>query len=80
MVTLSDALMDLVNQGLVEPKEAYMKAIDKQNFANALKAAGHDTGFLDIEAAVGGAEPPAGKPTPSAGSMAARRSGATAGR
>ena len=60
MVTLSDALMDLVNQGLVEPKEAYFKAIDKLSFANALKAAGHDTSFLDIEAMVaGGAEPAA---------------------
>jgi twitching motility protein PilT len=78
MVPLSDALMDLVNRGLVEPKEAYTKAVDKLNFANALKQAGHDTSFLDIEAVaeVGGT----GKPTPSAGSPAARRSGATAAR
>jgi twitching motility protein PilT len=76
MVTLQDALMDLVNQGLVEPKEAYFKAIDKPNFANALKAAGHDTGFLDIEAmAAPSAEPPA-----KGAAAAARKSGAMVGR
>jgi twitching motility protein PilT len=76
MVTLSDALMDLVNQELVEPKEAYFKAIDKLNFANALKAAGHDTSFLDIEAmAAGSAEPPA-----KGAAAAARKSGAMVGR
>jgi twitching motility protein PilT len=76
MVTLSDALMDLVNQGLVEPKEAYMKAIDKLNFANALRAAGHDTSFLDVDVAAS-AEPTPAKGSPAA---AARKSGAMAGR
>ena len=81
MVTLSDALMDLVNQGLVEPKEAYMKAIDKVSFANSLKAAGHDTDFLDIEAAAAAtAEPGAGRPTPGVSGAAVRKSGALAGR
>jgi twitching motility protein PilT len=76
MVTLHDALMDLVNQGLVEPKEAYFKAIDKLSFANALKAAGHDTSFLDIEAmAAGSAEPPV-----KGAAAAARKSGAMVGR
>jgi twitching motility protein PilT len=75
MVTLSDALMDLVNQGLVEPKEAYMKAIDKQSFANSLKAAGHDTGFLDMDFAAEGG----GKPAPGA-AAAGRKSGAMVGR
>jgi twitching motility protein PilT len=75
MVTLQDALMDLVNNGLVEPKEAYFKAIDKLSFANALKAAGHDTGFLDIEAMAAGTEPPA-----KGAAAAARKSGAMVGR
>jgi twitching motility protein PilT len=76
MVTLQDALMELVNQGLVEPKEAYFKAIDKLTFANALKAAGHDTGFLDIEAvAAATAQPPA-----KGAAAAARKSGAMVGR
>jgi twitching motility protein PilT len=46
MVTLNDALMELVEGRLVEPREAYMKAVEKQGFAQALKAKGHDTSFL----------------------------------
>jgi twitching motility protein PilT len=80
MVTLSDALMDLVNQGLVEPKEAYFKAIDKLNFANALKQGGYDMSFLDIEAALI-EQTGNGKPTPSASAAGiGRKSGAMAGR
>jgi hypothetical protein len=73
--------MDLVNRGLVEPKEAYFKAIDKLNFANALKVAGHDTSFLDIEAMAAGSADPSGngKPAPGA-AAAARKSGAMVGR
>jgi twitching motility protein PilT len=80
MVTLSDALMDLVNQGLVEPKEAYFKAIDKLNFANALRQGGYDMSFLDIEAALI-EQTGNGKPTPSASAAGiGRKSGAMAGR
>jgi twitching motility protein PilT len=46
MVTLNDALMELVDKKEVEPKEAYMKAVDKAGFAAALKAKRHDTSFL----------------------------------
>jgi twitching motility protein PilT len=46
MVTLNDALIELVDQGLVEPKEAYMKAVEKAGFAQALKAKRHDVAFL----------------------------------
>jgi twitching motility protein PilT len=46
MVTLNDALMELVDSRQVEPKEAYMKAVDKAGFAAALKAKRHDTSFL----------------------------------
>jgi twitching motility protein PilT len=46
MVTLNDALMELVDKRLVEPKEAYMKAVEKAGFAAALKAKRHDTSFL----------------------------------
>jgi twitching motility protein PilT len=46
MVTLNDALIDLVDKGLVEPKEAYMKAVEKAGIAAALKAKRHDTSFL----------------------------------
>ena len=46
MVTLNDALMDLVDQRQVEPKEAYMKAVEKAGFAQSLKAKRHDVSFL----------------------------------
>jgi twitching motility protein PilT len=46
MVTLNDALIELVDARLVEPKEAYMKSVEKQGFAAALKAKKHDISFL----------------------------------
>ncbi|MBV6520476.1 MAG: hypothetical protein MNPFHGCM_00591 [Gemmatimonadaceae bacterium] len=47
MVTLNDALLELVDHGLVEPQEAYLKAIDKASVAQMLKARGHDCHALD---------------------------------
>jgi twitching motility protein PilT len=46
MVTLNDNLLQLVDDGLVEPQEAYMKAVDKSSFAGMLKAKHHDVSFL----------------------------------
>jgi twitching motility protein PilT len=46
MITLNDSLVELVDQGLVEPQEAYMKAVDKSSIAAMLKAKRHDTSFL----------------------------------
>ncbi len=46
MVTLNDALMELVEGKVVEPKEAYMKSVEKMGFAAALKAKRFDTSFL----------------------------------
>jgi twitching motility protein PilT len=46
MVTLNDALIELVDAKQVEPKEAYMKAVEKAGFAAALKAKRHDVSFL----------------------------------
>ncbi len=46
MVTLNDSLLELVDAGLVEPKEAYMKSAEKAGMAAALKAKRHDVGFL----------------------------------
>jgi twitching motility protein PilT len=42
MVTLNDALFDLVNKKLVAPEEAYAKAVDKTGFEALLKRAGLD--------------------------------------
>jgi twitching motility protein PilT len=50
MVTLNDALMDLVNKKLVAPEEAYSKAIDKSSFEAALKRGGADMKFLQAKA------------------------------
>ncbi len=46
MVTLNDALLELVDAKQVEPKEAYMKAVEKAGFAAALKAKRYDVSFL----------------------------------
>ncbi len=46
MVTLNDALMEVVEKRLVEPAEAYMKAADKSGLEAMLRAKGHDMGFL----------------------------------
>jgi twitching motility protein PilT len=41
MVTLNDALLELVVRGDVEPAEAYAKAVDKAAFAKMLEQRGH---------------------------------------
>jgi twitching motility protein PilT len=45
MVSLNDALMDLVTKKLVAPEEAYAKSVDKGGFEALLKRAGIDTKF-----------------------------------
>ena len=45
MIQLGDVLIDLVDQGLVEPKEAFMKSTDKASFMTMLKTRGHDVSF-----------------------------------
>lgn len=42
MVLLNDALFDLVKRGLVEPRDAYIKAVDKANFELMLSRGGFD--------------------------------------
>jgi twitching motility protein PilT len=66
MVTLNDALIEHVDAGNVEPKEAYMKAVDKLNFMAMLKQRGHDVSFAEADLAAQGQgktpETPASKP------------------
>ena len=50
MVTLNDALLELVDGGLIEPSEGYAKAVDKAMFLGALKARGLDTSFAETDA------------------------------
>ena len=46
MVTLNDALLELVEGGTVEPKEAYLKAAEKTGLLASFKAKGINTSFL----------------------------------
>jgi twitching motility protein PilT len=46
MVILNDALIKLVNDKLVEPKEAYLKAVEKEVFADLLRKNNHNVSFL----------------------------------
>jgi len=62
MITLNDALLDLVEKGQVEPKEAYLRAIDKGNLATALKSRGFDLSFIESEGAPNAAQGGGGRP------------------
>ncbi len=67
MVTLNDALLELVDGGTVEPAEAFSKAVEKTGFVAGLKSRGIDTSFADVEV---GAKEAAKSP---AGAAPARR-------
>jgi len=54
MVVLNEALLKLVNDKLVEPKEAYMKSVEKQVFADHLRKSGHNVSFLKEMEGFGG--------------------------
>jgi twitching motility protein PilT len=77
MVTLNDALIYYVDEGQVEPKEAYMKCVDKAGFVMMLKAKGHDTSFADTEkdkeAAAAAAAPPGAGPGAKPGPAVAKK-------
>ena len=49
MVTLNDALIELVDSGQVEPAEAYSKSVEKAGFVASLKSRGIDTSFAEGE-------------------------------
>ena len=51
MVTLNDALMELVTKKIVAPEDAYAKCVDKPGFEGSLKRAGIDTKSLATHAA-----------------------------
>jgi twitching motility protein PilT len=46
-VTLNEALLNRVTAGAVEPKEAYLKAVDKDDLLNRYRAKEIDVSFLD---------------------------------
>jgi twitching motility protein PilT len=47
MLTLTDALVELVESGQVDATEAYAKAVDKSMILQSLKAKGYDVGFAE---------------------------------
>ena len=64
MVTMNDALIELVDSKQVEAQEAYLKATDKSGIINMLKQRGKDISFADPDdarAAGATAEAPAAK-------------------
>ena len=64
MCTLNDALMVYVEAGQVEPKEAYMKCIDKTGLVMQMKKANIDVSFAETDTS---APPPPAAGAPVAG-------------
>ncbi len=73
MATMNDTLMDLVEKKLVEPKEAYMKSVDKASFVAGLKAKGHDVSFVEGDAMTAGSAAPSAAPAKPGAGAAVRR-------
>jgi Tfp pilus assembly ATPase PilU len=46
MTTLNDALIQLLDQKLIEPREAFFRAVDRAGIRQALAARGHDADAL----------------------------------
>ena len=49
MITMNDTLYDLVERKIIEPKEAYMRSVDKGSFLNKLREQGFDTSYADAD-------------------------------
>jgi hypothetical protein len=50
---MNDSFLDLAKRKLVEPQEAYAKAVDKPGLLNQLKKNNIDTSWAQVEAAPG---------------------------
>ena len=73
MVTMNDALIDLVDSKQVEPQEAYLKATDKIGILHMLKQRGKDISFADTDDARAAAASAADAPAKPAGKAGAHR-------
>jgi twitching motility protein PilT len=69
MITLTDALIELVDANIVEAREAYAKALDKTSIVMQLKNHGHDVSF--VESPDGSAAAPAKAPPAAPGARPA---------
>ena len=63
MQFMDDAIQNLLEEGTVSAKEAYMKAIDKQRFAKFLAEDGDDEGSKGLAAIANNGGQPVPKPT-----------------
>ncbi len=72
---LNDALLELVQKGLVDPNEAYLKCIAKEDFAKKCEAEGFRLAALGIEVEEGTAAPAAGAYGSAPGAAPQRRPG-----
>jgi hypothetical protein len=59
MITLNDALLDLVERKLIEPDEAYVRSIEKTAMLQSLKVKGYRTTVAPLLGGVGDGEPAA---------------------
>jgi len=76
MVLLNDSLLDLVKRGLVEPREAYLRAVDKTGLLGAFR--GNNIALpTDVAAPEAATAPGAAAPGTPAGPPAAQRPGGT---
>jgi twitching motility protein PilT len=58
MLTLTDALLELVDKGQIDVREAYLRASDKAGIVQGLLSRGHDASFADgAHAATGQSAP-----------------------
>jgi twitching motility protein PilT len=73
MVTMNDALIELVEGGMVEPQEAYLKATDKVGIIHMLKQRGKDVSFADADDAKAAAAAAAKDPPAKSGKASAAR-------
>jgi twitching motility protein PilT len=75
MITMNDTLYELVEKKIVEPKEAYMKSVDKGSFINKLRENGFDTSYAEADplTAPANASQPGGAPGGKPGGAPARR-------
>ncbi len=67
MVTLNDALLELVDKGSIEVREAYLRATDKNAIVHGLIARGHDASLAEVGTPGGTRGGPSGAPRVSAG-------------
>ena len=68
-----ETLFELVESKQVEPKEAYMRSVDKGSFINKLREKGFDTSYADTDPITAGGPPAQGGGGAKPGAAGVRR-------